>query len=754
MITRVNKSSHLNSLVDYIYQPSKRPLVVDSTCMDSEKKATLTQLRQSISQRRDVKNPIMHAMISLDKQEHLRAEQWEEVTKTYMKQMGFTGCRYVAVKHHDTDHEHIHILASRIRADGSLVPEAFDWPKSEKIARRLEHQYNLKAVPNSWEVELRAKPQHEWHMKRRTKQHSARDVIAQALDKSVRDDVDIVGLKAKLGAQNIRMVPKLTRDEQRIVGVYFEHKGVRIAGSKVHKQYGWNRLSERVGYHPERDLERLKRTPEMDKPVYAPVHRPDTSLKRPSIAPQSEVKPVPNSPKKADQKAMTRALNHALDRAQWDKGIKAWHESLKRQGVDVVPKVTQKDQQKIVGIYFEHQGQLVSGSTINRAYSWGNIQKRLDTRHPWQSFDSAYVPGVGRIQKPIQTPKQETSRIPVSRVLASFETPQAPYQAKNQDGLLSVEDVINRQNQQTDGQWRRSLSSEPRQMKLLSRDLVTKEGRFHVLLGDQKQVVLMPYDRQLESVRDQMMFVSGDKQGQPRRVVDVQERPLLATRDAQRPIQSNKQLAAFTNPQVNYHTANNAKKEPVDLQTLVQKQSNWSIGASQNGHYTLMETDVMVKQGRHHLFVNAQHEVVLTPYNKHLESYRGRDVEISKVLAFTNKQRPDAPKVQQTPQTSVQTDKPKQSLAKWIEQYRQGGQREALTLKPGTRFTGQLQSQDVHLQEGRFSIIKKKTGDVALVPYDKQMELLRGKHVRVERDREGRMMVQEHKMTQSKKMKI
>ncbi|TAG22567.1 MAG: relaxase, partial [Oscillatoriales cyanobacterium] len=43
---------------------------------------------------------------------------------TYMKTMGFDNNQYTVVKHSDTKHDHIHIVASRIRLDGSVVDDS------------------------------------------------------------------------------------------------------------------------------------------------------------------------------------------------------------------------------------------------------------------------------------------------------------------------------------------------------------------------------------------------------------------------------------------------------------------------------------------------------------------------------------------------------------------------------------------------------------------------------------------------------
>ncbi|WP_366519929.1 relaxase/mobilization nuclease domain-containing protein [Halodesulfovibrio sp.] len=38
--------------------------------------------------------------------------------------MGFSNSQYVVVRHNDTEHDHIHIIANRVSMDGAVVSES------------------------------------------------------------------------------------------------------------------------------------------------------------------------------------------------------------------------------------------------------------------------------------------------------------------------------------------------------------------------------------------------------------------------------------------------------------------------------------------------------------------------------------------------------------------------------------------------------------------------------------------------------
>ena len=253
MIAKVFKTGHLNSIVDYVYREDKAPLVVESTCMESDRLGALEDLKFAISQREDVKKPIMHAVLSAAPDDQMDAQRWHEISQQYMKQMGFEHARYVAVMHHDTDHSHVHIIASRIKDDGVLISDSHDYYRSQEIVRQLEQAHQLTPVPCSWEVERRQMKQSLRH--RDPSIERARDHMERALVASMKEAKSIHDLRQMLHEQNIEMVPNV-RDHD-IRGVSFKYNEVRLAGSKM--GHGWRHLSSAIDYDKGRDFERLNR---------------------------------------------------------------------------------------------------------------------------------------------------------------------------------------------------------------------------------------------------------------------------------------------------------------------------------------------------------------------------------------------------------------------------------------------------------------------------------------------------------------
>ena len=93
---------------------------------------------------------VYHANLSLPKNERLTNQQWGEVAAKYLEQMGYVNNQYAVYRHYDQEHDHIHIIASRIRLDtAKIVHDSWDYKRSEVVIRKLEREYGLQEVASS-----------------------------------------------------------------------------------------------------------------------------------------------------------------------------------------------------------------------------------------------------------------------------------------------------------------------------------------------------------------------------------------------------------------------------------------------------------------------------------------------------------------------------------------------------------------------------------------------------------------------------
>lgn len=215
--------------------------------------------------------------------EHLEDEQYTEIAQHWLKAMKFLGeelnqSQYVVARHHDTHHEHIHIIASRIRMDGSVVPDSWDYRRSEVVVRQLEKEFGLEAVSCSSErVATKVKEEYgietavsdrlrrvfnDRHAQTQKQRHHSSSkppvtqLLADIIDEATKDQPTVTQFIKRLQQQSVVVHPQFSTQGLFKKAIAFEIDGVKIAGYKLGSAYSFPGLQKKrgVSYDPERDL--------------------------------------------------------------------------------------------------------------------------------------------------------------------------------------------------------------------------------------------------------------------------------------------------------------------------------------------------------------------------------------------------------------------------------------------------------------------------------------------------------------------
>ena len=228
-----------------------------------------------------VKRQCAHLIIALahrpDQHEHLSDSQCSYVAREYLKDMGYlpkeeslhATSQFVAVRHHDRSHEHLHIIASRIRLDGSVVNDSYDYFNSQVSTRRIAAKLGLEVTPTTneaiasrlkqeYEITVPTSPNRSKNIRAINSKHktpTSKEMIRSAIGEAIKDSPTISTFIQRLEENNIAVLPKMRRDE--LLGFTYIHNQVKIAGYQVYKPYSWNKLQSEYGvtYDRQRDKE-------------------------------------------------------------------------------------------------------------------------------------------------------------------------------------------------------------------------------------------------------------------------------------------------------------------------------------------------------------------------------------------------------------------------------------------------------------------------------------------------------------------
>ncbi len=275
MIPKIFK--HGNFLPTLKYVLGKEGASIIGTNMNS---ATPNELAREFSLAKrsnpEFKNACAHIILSIphrssehalgEYHEHLNDLQYSTVGKRFLEEMGYLGeglhfSQYVIGRHTDREHEHIHIIASRIKMDATVVPDSWDYSRAEVAARKLEKEFGLEPTPCSnekvvqklQEIGIKAsvsptlrKPQTIKQLKHTSGKPPVAELIADAVDEACSDKPTFTQLVSRLKEKNIIVHPKLDNQDN-ILGIAYEMNDVKIAGYQIGKGYSFPGLQKYFG---------------------------------------------------------------------------------------------------------------------------------------------------------------------------------------------------------------------------------------------------------------------------------------------------------------------------------------------------------------------------------------------------------------------------------------------------------------------------------------------------------------------------
>ncbi len=202
---------------------------------------------------------VYHSSLSLPKDEHLDDETWNAIADDYLEGMEFVGSQYVVYRHSDKDHDHIHIVASRIRiTDGTTVSDSWDYVRSEQLIRELETKYELTPTVSSNEKYQRGQTSGEMKLIDRTGEASVRTKLQQIIDRETKKAIAMPELIDRLKDRGIDAKITVTRTGK-IKGISYRLDGVATSGTHLGKAYTFGGLQKykRVSYNDDRERSQL-----------------------------------------------------------------------------------------------------------------------------------------------------------------------------------------------------------------------------------------------------------------------------------------------------------------------------------------------------------------------------------------------------------------------------------------------------------------------------------------------------------------
>ena len=255
MIAKQVKGCGFRGTLDYLLQKPEA-LVIGGNMLGETARELSAEFAESRKLRPNLGKAVYHASLSLAPGEHFSDEKWRGVAGHYVKEMGFEGSQYTVVRHKDTDHDHVHIVASRIRMDGTTVSDSQDYKRSEKVVRGMEIEHGLRRVPDSRDVMRRAPTGDEFRKMLRTDKPSTRVQLQGLVDKAIEGKPNVADFFKNLELMGVHAIPNVAKTGY-VSGITYRLDNEMMKGSDLGKGYTWQGIQKRgVDYGRARNKER------------------------------------------------------------------------------------------------------------------------------------------------------------------------------------------------------------------------------------------------------------------------------------------------------------------------------------------------------------------------------------------------------------------------------------------------------------------------------------------------------------------
>ncbi len=178
----------------------------------------------------------------------LTDELMVNIAKEYLKKMKISDTQVLMVRHHDTDHDHLHIVYNRVDNEGKTISDANQRWKNVKVSKALTLKYGF----------------HMAEGKDRVNRHRLKG--ADKVKYQIHDQIKAIlpnvksmdELKKQLAMQGIKMHYKYKGGTQEVQGISFSKGEYQFKGSEIDRSLSYGKINKMISDRMEEKLPQPK----------------------------------------------------------------------------------------------------------------------------------------------------------------------------------------------------------------------------------------------------------------------------------------------------------------------------------------------------------------------------------------------------------------------------------------------------------------------------------------------------------------
>ncbi|MBL7967548.1 MAG: relaxase/mobilization nuclease domain-containing protein [Prolixibacteraceae bacterium] len=235
MIAKIVQGQGFRGVIGYVLEKEKASLLYAEGVRIKDKESIV---RSFIAQQKlnpKIAKPVAHISLDFSVQDKHRLTDpfMVAMAQEYMDKMGYRDTQYIIVRHHDTDHPHIHIVINRIDNNGKRISDQNEKLRNTRVCMELTKKYGLYIASGKENVK-----EHRLKEPDKTKYE-----IYHALKSAIPNCKNWKELRSELLKSGITTAFIKNGETEKIQGVRFGKNEYEFNGSKIDRACSYSKIS-------------------------------------------------------------------------------------------------------------------------------------------------------------------------------------------------------------------------------------------------------------------------------------------------------------------------------------------------------------------------------------------------------------------------------------------------------------------------------------------------------------------------------
>ena len=241
MIAKIVQGQGFRGVIGYVLEKEKANLLYAEGVRLKDKESIVKSFVAQQKLNPKIAKPVAHISLDFSVQDkHRLTDQFMVgMAQEYMGKMGYRDTQYIIVRHHDTDHPHIHIVINRVDNNGKRISDQNERLRNTSVCMDLTKKYGLYIASGKENVK-----EHRLKEPDKTKYE-----IYHALKSAIPNCKNWKELMSELLKSCITIEFRKNGNTDKIQGVRFGKNGYEFNGSRIDRACSFSKMKTDIIQH-------------------------------------------------------------------------------------------------------------------------------------------------------------------------------------------------------------------------------------------------------------------------------------------------------------------------------------------------------------------------------------------------------------------------------------------------------------------------------------------------------------------------